>query len=58
MDILDQALEAVRTFEPMSQSQVTALLDRTRAAAVKGQYELFKTTNQFDGTAKNPQWLG
>jgi predicted aldo/keto reductase-like oxidoreductase len=58
MDILDQALEAVRTFEPMSQSQVTALLDRTRAAAAKGQYELFKTTNQFDGTAKNPQWLG
>lgn len=58
MDILDQAIEAVRTFEPMSQSQVTALLDRTRAAAAKGQYELFKTTNQFDGTAKNPQWLG
>jgi predicted aldo/keto reductase-like oxidoreductase len=58
MAILDQALEAVRTFEPMSQSQVTELLDRTRAAAAKGQYELFKTTNQFDGTAKNPQWLG
>ncbi|MEN9869279.1 MAG: hypothetical protein RLZZ171_262 [Cyanobacteriota bacterium] len=58
MKILDQALEAVRTFEPMSQSQVTALLERTRAAAAKGQYELFKTTNQFDGTAKNPQWLG
>ncbi|MEO0012262.1 MAG: hypothetical protein RLZZ535_651 [Cyanobacteriota bacterium] len=58
MKILDQALEAVRTFEPMSQSQVTALLNRTRAAAAKGQYELFKTTNQYDSTAKNPQWLG
>jgi aryl-alcohol dehydrogenase-like predicted oxidoreductase len=58
MKILDQALEAVRTFEPMSQEQVTALLDRTREAAAKGQYELFKTSNQYDSTAKNPQWLG
>jgi predicted aldo/keto reductase-like oxidoreductase len=58
MEILDQAFEAVRTFEPMSQAQVKALLDRTREASAKGQYELFKTTNQFDGTAQNPQWLG
>jgi predicted aldo/keto reductase-like oxidoreductase len=58
MKILEQALEAVRTFEPMSQEQVTALLDRTREAAAKGKYELFKTTNQYDSTAKNPQWLG
>ena len=58
MPILEQAFEAVSTFEPMSEEQVSALLDRTRSAAVKGQYELFKTTSKFDGTAKNPQWLG
>jgi aryl-alcohol dehydrogenase-like predicted oxidoreductase len=58
MEILDQAFEAARTFKPMSQAQVTALLDRTRDAAAKGQYELFKTTSQFDSTAKNPEWLG
>lgn len=58
MQILEQAFEAVRTFKPMSQVQVQALLNRTRTAAAKGQYELFKTTNQFDSTAKNPQWLG
>lgn len=58
MPILDQAFEAVRTFEPMSEQQVNALLDRTKEAAAKGQYELFKTTSKFDGTAKNPQWLG
>lgn len=58
MEILDQAFEAVQTFEPMSQEQVTALLDRTREAAATGQYELFKTSNQFDSTAKNPEWLG
>ncbi|WP_277883645.1 hypothetical protein [Nostoc sp. FACHB-133] len=42
----------------MSQEQVRALLNRTRQAALKGQYELFKTTSQFDSTAKNPEWLG
>lgn len=58
MQILDQAFEAARTFKPMSQEQVQALLKRTRQAAAKGQYELFKTTSQFDSTAKNPEWLG
>lgn len=58
MEILEQALEAVRTFQPMTQAQVQALLDRTAPAAAKGQYELYKTSQQFDGTAKNPEWLG
>ena len=58
MRILDQALEAVRTFQPMTSSQVAALLARTATAAVKGRYEPFKTTEKFDSTARNPQWLG
>ena len=58
MPILDQAFEAVSTFEPMSEEQVNALLDRTREAATTGNYELFKTTAKFDATAKNPEWLG
>lgn len=58
LQILDQAFEAARTFQPMSQEQVASLLARTAQAAAKGQYELFKTTTQFDSTAKNPQWLG
>ena len=58
MPILDQAFEAVSTFEPMSEQQVNALLGKTREAAATGEYELFKTSAKFDGTAKNPQWLG
>jgi hypothetical protein len=58
MERLDQALEAARTFRPPSRGQVTALLAKTRQAALTGRYELFKTTNQFDGTALNPQWMG
>ena len=57
-EILDQALEAVRTFKPLSQNEVGSLLDRTRSAALDGKYELYKTSSHFDGTAHNPQVLG
>lgn len=56
--VLDQALEAARTFKPMSEAQVASLLERTKTAAQDGKYELFKTTSAFDGTAHNPKWLG
>ncbi len=55
---LEQALEAARTFRPMSERQVAALLAKTATAAANGEYELFKTTAHFDATAHNPQWLG
>ena len=58
MKILDQALEAVRTFHPMSDKEVEALLTKTVEAAKKGVFEPFKTTSIFDSTAQNPEWLG
>ena len=58
MKILDQTSEAVRTFKPLSEFEASALLQRTQTAAAKGEFEPYKTTNHFDGTAKNPQWLG
>jgi aryl-alcohol dehydrogenase-like predicted oxidoreductase len=56
--ILDQACEAARTFRPMSEDDVARLLGKTAAAAAGGQFELFKTTSLFDGTAAMPAWLG
>ncbi len=58
MERLDQALEAARTFRPMSQAAVEALLQKTKSPAASGQFEPFKTTAMFDGTARNPQWMG
>ncbi|MBI3850563.1 MAG: aldo/keto reductase [Verrucomicrobia bacterium] len=58
MKILDQAFEAARTFKPMSKTEISALLARTSAAAATGRYEQFKTTERFDGTARNPHWMG
>ena len=57
-EILDQALNAVKTFKPMSDAQVKELLSRTEQAASEGKFELFKTTPHFDSTAANPKWLG
>jgi predicted aldo/keto reductase-like oxidoreductase len=57
-NILDQAFEATRTFEPMSGDQVAALVAKAKSYASEGRYELFKTSAQFDGTARHPDWLG
>jgi predicted aldo/keto reductase-like oxidoreductase len=56
--ILDQALQAARSFKPMTESEVSALLAKTAEAAQAGKYELYKTSHHFDGTVANPQWLG
>lgn len=58
MEILEQALTAARTFQPLTQTQIAALLSRTQLAAVNGSTELFKTTPHFDSTAQHPEWLG
>jgi len=55
---LDQAVEVARTFKPLTPAQVAAILAKTRQAAMTGQFELFKTSPRFDGTARNPQWMG
>jgi predicted aldo/keto reductase-like oxidoreductase len=58
MEILEQAFVAARTFRPMSKTQLKALLAKTAKAASRGEFELFKTTSIFDGTAYHPKWLG
>jgi hypothetical protein len=58
MPIPGQALNVARTFRPMDQASVQALLTKTAQAALRGQYELYKTSHHFDGTYPNPQWLG
>src|SRR5439155_22591697 len=58
LKILKQDLEAVKTFKPLTEKQMAALLARTARAAADGRFERFKTTNGFDSTAQNPRWLG
>jgi predicted aldo/keto reductase-like oxidoreductase len=58
LKILDQAFEAARTFQPLTEKQVAALLSKTAPLAARGEFEPFKTGIEFDGTVHNPQWLG
>jgi aryl-alcohol dehydrogenase-like predicted oxidoreductase len=58
MQILRQALDAARSFKPMSKGEVSSLLDKTSSASARGEFELYKTSHNFDGTYHNPQWLG
>jgi aryl-alcohol dehydrogenase-like predicted oxidoreductase len=58
IDILQQAIEAARTFKPFSDDQLNVLLAKTAKAAAKGEFEPFKTSSIYDGTAATPAWLG
>ncbi len=55
--LLDQAFEAVRTFKPLGQAELSPLLARTRLVALSGRLETYKTTAMQDSTAFNPQWM-
>ncbi len=58
LKILQQALDAARSFQPMGKEEVAALLAKTAKAAQSGEFEMYKTSHHFDGTYQNPQWLG
>jgi len=58
MEILDQAIDAARSFRPLSEAGVQALLAKTKRPPSKGEFEPFKTTSIFDSTATHPEWLG
>jgi predicted aldo/keto reductase-like oxidoreductase len=56
--ILDQDLGVARGFRPLTPDEKVALLEKTKQAAVAGEFEKYKTSTHFDGTTQNPQWLG
>ena len=55
---VQQAIDLGRNFTPLTESERAALLGKTAEVAKNGQFELYKTSTQFDGTTHNPQWLG
>jgi predicted aldo/keto reductase-like oxidoreductase len=57
MLILDQALEAIRTYKPMTEPEQMALLARSAKIGATGKTEKYKVSEHFDSTAKNPRWL-
>jgi len=56
---LDQAFEAARTFKPLSQSELSALLAKTREAAALGaSTRLSKPPRRRTARRAIPQWMG
>ena len=51
MKVLDQAIEAARTFKPMTEERVASLLARAADSAREGKFEVFKTGTKFDSTS-------
>jgi aryl-alcohol dehydrogenase-like predicted oxidoreductase len=56
--LVEQALEAARSFHPLSEGQIADLLSRTAKEAEGGIHEPYKTGEAFDATSRNPHWLG
>ncbi len=58
MEILEQAIRAATSFRPLTREAIDALLEKTADAARHGRFERYKTTQEFDSTVANPEWLG
>jgi predicted aldo/keto reductase-like oxidoreductase len=56
--VLEQALKAAYSFRPLSGEEQSNLLAKTARAGASGKYELYKTSDHFDATDRNRQWLG
>jgi predicted aldo/keto reductase-like oxidoreductase len=57
-EILKQALTVVKEFKPLTADEEKDLLSRTAKSAADGHFERFKTSNEYDSSAKHPEWLG
>jgi aryl-alcohol dehydrogenase-like predicted oxidoreductase len=57
LGVLMQGIDAAYRWKPMPQEEVTALLARTAPVASAGEWEKYKTSQTFDGTAQHPWWL-
>jgi predicted aldo/keto reductase-like oxidoreductase len=55
MDILNQALQTAHNFKPLSETELAAILAKTAPVAQSGQFELYKTTTNFDSNPRQPQ---
>jgi len=54
---VEQAIDAAKTFKPMTKEQVASILAKTAPVGSAGRFEGYKTTLMFDGTTANPGWL-
>lgn len=57
MERLEQAVRVGKAFNPLSESEKLAILQRTQKDGKDGHLEGFKTGEGFDATSRNEHWL-
>jgi aryl-alcohol dehydrogenase-like predicted oxidoreductase len=57
LGVLMQGLDAAYRWKSMDRAAKQSLLARTAPAAAAGEWEKYKTSGTFDGTAQHPWWL-
>jgi hypothetical protein len=57
MAILQQALDLVNDFKPLTSPERAALLAKTARVAENGESERYKVSQHFDSTELHPEWL-
>jgi aryl-alcohol dehydrogenase-like predicted oxidoreductase len=57
LGVLMQGLDAALRWKPMDEAAKKSLLARTAPVAAAGEWEKYKTSGTFDGTAQHPWWL-
>jgi aryl-alcohol dehydrogenase-like predicted oxidoreductase len=57
-ELLDQAVSVASTFTPMTDDEMSALLEKTRPIGITGLSQNMKTSFEFDSTHQHPHWLG
>ncbi len=57
LGVLMQGIDAAYRFQPLSDGDRRHLLDKTAPVAKVGEFEKYKTSETFDGTAQHPWWL-
>jgi len=58
INVLNQSLEAVRSYKPLTPQERASILAKSASAAADGSTEKYKVSHHFDGTINNPHWLG
>ena len=53
--VLDQNLKIAREFQPMTKDEMAAVEAKYKAVAGDGRFEVFKSTQIFDGVAHKKQ---
>jgi hypothetical protein len=58
LPVLEQVFDAARSFRPLTEQEVRAILIKTANLESWSEHEAYKSATIHDRTARSPEWLG